>query len=689
VTRSGALLLPFLLLAPTLHAADPGELAVSAPRFAPASQPEYRLRPQLAAGASTVLAVWEERTNTFYDQTGRIVFRLYDAAGVPRAAAATSLGIGADPQVVWNGSDYLVVWGVPISRFGAPIDIPDAVAMHVSEDGRVAETQPVVLHNSRFTGAPRIAWNGSEYLLADRTALILDRELHPIATLPLEQASGVVAAGGDFLVRASQGTVRVSRDHALTPLSIPLPHAVHGEELAAASAGVDGLLHATLFDAAGIRAQFVLGDARPFSTAALSWDGSAWRAAWENGAGNLCQAAFHDGPDLAISCGATPGSEPALAGGVLAFVDRAAGRADRIAVAWHSSDRLELAAVASESVLPQAAGSLASMSGSTVAGWSELDPERGVMQAWVGGRRLAPSAADQSPPRLAAGGDKLLALWWESGTLFGALLDRGLNVVVAPFVVGEGGYPAAAFNGRDWLVAWETPAGASYLHRVAVAEVTQSGAVTAPRLVAPERTYQYAPSLAWSGDAHVLVWKEAPDGANAKRIVALRLDASGNATSPPMLLDETIEQAVSSPSVAWSGERFVAVWLHVALSRTDVRAANVSGSFVRLDSSDVILASSRWTTGGAQVRASADGSAAVLFSETWESDVAARLLTVTRAGAVSETTLPFIARGFDLLPLGESVAVLYARPSRSEERLGPAPRVYLRSIAPARRRSVR
>ena len=85
------------------------------------------------------------------------------------------------PQVIWNGSEFLVIW---TQFIGSNTQL--VLGRRVSA-GRTPIGEARTLLDARGVGSARIAWNGREYLLVghDTLAVHIDRDLNPGARLVL------------------------------------------------------------------------------------------------------------------------------------------------------------------------------------------------------------------------------------------------------------------------------------------------------------------------------------------------------------------------------------------------------------------------------------------------------------------------------------------------------------------------
>src|SRR5436305_9548002 len=126
--------------------------------------PPFRLRTSVASNGRGYVVAWEATADVGNDVMS-IYIRVLGADGVPLRSSPTLLGSGREPRAVWNGREYLVVWGITSPTTGS-LPTPSVVGMRLREDGSLIDLQPVTLVSevNPFSSLTTVAWNGSEYL---------------------------------------------------------------------------------------------------------------------------------------------------------------------------------------------------------------------------------------------------------------------------------------------------------------------------------------------------------------------------------------------------------------------------------------------------------------------------------------------------------------------------------------------
>lgn len=207
-TRAGAAL-AVAGVAPA--AAQP--LAVAPPAVGdplPAASPVYqaaaggREAGDVAAGADGYLAVWEDFRTYDLDHSEIYAARIapdgtvLDPAGI---RVTSTSGQQSDPQVAWNGTEYLVVWTDFDDPYRSTGD--DIYGARIAADGTVIDSPATPIGNSIVDeGQPDVAWNGSAWVVA-WTAFVsngsdirverLDTDLHTIGPDDLSFAASSYA----------------------------------------------------------------------------------------------------------------------------------------------------------------------------------------------------------------------------------------------------------------------------------------------------------------------------------------------------------------------------------------------------------------------------------------------------------------------------------------------------------------
>lgn len=483
-TKASRIVVSFLLVAavvPSFAAAKlparwlPGDAAASAAT-------REQVTPFLAAGGSTVLAVWSDgRANSVggsWGETSRDVYGMrFDAQGIPLEVVPFLItGARASqeiPRAAWNGSAWLVVFE-SYEDGGTGYYEKSLAAVRVAGDGTVLDAAPIPIWAVKpISGTWGIASDGSGWVIgaqgsptggdliavrvaADGTVLDPGGKILVPETYYMRGTTRLAYAGGVFLLAyeesmtGSDPTKGIRFDSALVPLDTapfdlaPAPlsglasngsgfYAVWVAQQPDYSIAVMGSRIGTngqKLDGSGVK---ISGTNAPdaYTATAVTWDGAQWKTTWESG-------------------------------GVL--------RVARVAASGSVLDPGGVAVPGPKSGVTASAGN-----GSVQLAWSSpTASEDDTLTAYVGASNVAASnrflstgAPWQGPSDAAAGGGGFLVAYRSATSstvrLLAQKLDAAGNPASAePVVVATGdplslrGGPAVAWNGSLFLFSWST-----------------------------------------------------------------------------------------------------------------------------------------------------------------------------------------------------------------------------------------
>lgn len=574
------LLVASLFFVSALHAS---EVALSEPRFVPATGAQGRSINSVASGGGSDLVAWTDEVAVFYPALSSVSIRTYDAGGAPLQPAKIAIGGGYGALAAWNGSDYFVAYGRYFSRFGTILPSPDVEAVRVTREGHVIEGSRIPLIATRATGGSisALAWDGTHYLASvtadlDQKLLLLDREGHVLRSQDGRALSIAALPGGGFaMLRVTAGQlelVRVTRDGEIgTPTTLgPAGPAGRGE----AKIEVHGDRIAVVGHIAnGVVAEELDGDARVLVSVALPddatirsvvWRDSSWVAAYDVTSSG-CAVRFGSGVASSSTCSDTA-RQPFVG------IDRAAWLENGVDV--HTSRDLSLVGgeIASTSATTQSDAAAAATSTGSLVAWFEA----GAMH--IGGltrdavRRadyVIDAAAEPHHPVLATAGAQTLLVYVDGdalggGTIRALRLDADGRSLGAAFTLGHGMLPAVASDGHEWLVVWQSAEFRENVRpQVLAARVTANGDATAEVPVFANGASQYHPSVAWSGAGYAVAWVEAegsPSGTHSRMMTQL-VDRNGMRIANALTLaDEVTGINFNAAFVACGPASCLAAW---------------------------------------------------------------------------------------------------------------------------------
>ena len=162
------------------------------------------IAPAVASDGTSTLVVWTYAFSPYF-QAHSIYGRL-----MGRQESAFHIHNGYAPSVAWNGSEYLVGYGIGGSRFSS-WPFWNAGATIVQQDGTLGVTR--LLNFSPSGAVTDVAWDGDEWLVAirDVTARVvtLNRQLEVVRTADSGKAGTIdfVEIGGQWQTLLTQNGV--------------------------------------------------------------------------------------------------------------------------------------------------------------------------------------------------------------------------------------------------------------------------------------------------------------------------------------------------------------------------------------------------------------------------------------------------------------------------------------------------
>jgi hypothetical protein len=422
------------------------------------------------------------------------------------------------PYVASNGNNVVLAWQ---STRG---DQPFVFRAVIDRLGRVQESGSIAKAEGTVSG---IASDGDRYLITQRyrgNALLLDHDDRLLRKIASPPANGVASNGASYALFDDNAVHLLDRDgNAITTVASP-------EHIRAIVAAGDGYAVVT----AGSQRLFlrmllhgVLSDA---VDAGVQPDGNVYVAS--NGHETL----------IALR---SAGAIRFIAGGKTIDVPSAWGSTGAVHAAWNGSvfevsyaesGGTKLARVTSDGTL---LGTPLQIDGSEGVAAYQLFFDRNNVRHWSFGATepYALYAPQQASPRIVSdGADALLVLWSEGTTL------RANEAVLTT----NGAWPAAAFDGRDWIIAYSTNG------NIVMRRMSRDGVLSKETKVGVGGRYT---RVASSGDGHfAIVWEFVGSLGNPDA-GSIRASIDGGA---PFDLSNVVD---GYPDVAWDGHTFRVIWV--------------------------------------------------------------------------------------------------------------------------------
>jgi hypothetical protein len=595
--RAGIAVVLFLLtILPSVHAAT--ELQLSQQTLGDLAPP-YRLRTSVASNGRGYVVAWEATADSQSAVTS-IYIRALGADGVPLRPYPTLLGLGREPHVVWNGHEYLAVWGIT-SGLRGPLPSPSVVGMRLREDGSLIDTNPVTIvsESNPFSSQTTLDWNGSQYLVTwNRGIALVDADLQHVKIIGSVGGTPFYAAAnpvGSFIVLSS---VYESTGYSL----YLIPFSSSGglgvvKQLTGYRGNVvpfeDGYvliwddqtnLHYGLLSAEGrIESSLIVGPG------GLGFPRLATRdfrlvASWESFSDDthtrVCTVRFEtifQPVCSAISAGLQhdPSIGTASTSILVAWSDRESTRDSVRVLRSPISQAPHVEAGLGRNISDASSTPAAERrsDGSLAVAWSEYNQSTRHTEIHLGGKssqggRLSDRAVfaddlDQTSPVIAAGLGRTMALWEEgpaeSPKIRMTIFNDATKSLIATLPLAAGSAPSVAFDGKEWLATWQSSGVIRFALINSDGSVLASGAMPAETL---NSSVQAAPAVAWSGKSFFVTWREtvAP-GAGVvagERIEVATVNTAGVA-SASRTLDAT-SAGLAAPSIAANGSHLLVSW---------------------------------------------------------------------------------------------------------------------------------
>ncbi|UCC11815.1 MAG: T9SS type A sorting domain-containing protein [candidate division WOR-3 bacterium] len=195
----------------------------------------------------------------------------------------------------------------------------------------------------------------------------------------------------------------------------------------------------------------------------------------------------------------------------------------------------------------------------------------------------------QFSPCIAYDGTNFLVVWEHDGAdfdLYGTRVSNAGTVLDPSGIAIANGpaheyFPEVAFDGTNYLIAWKRYYNNN--HYIYGTRITPGGTVLDPSgfLISYSGATQGDPSLAFDGTNFLVAWEDSRNG--SMDIYAARITSSGTVLDPVGIGVSTDGSAQYTPVVTFNGEDYVIVWRDYRATASDIYGARVTQTGMVLD----------------------------------------------------------------------------------------------------------
>ncbi len=522
--------------------------------------------PVVEFDGSNYLVAWTDSRDGSLDIQGARVGvdgTVLDPGGIPISSADSSQSW---PSVAFDGANYFVVWMDCRDGFF------DIYGARVGVDGTVLDPSGIAISTgANDTGWPSVAFDGTNYLVAwgeyisgwwdvygarvGGDGTVLDPGGMPVSTAVSAQCAPAVAFdGADYLVVWQDGRSNLDED-------------VYG-----ARVGTD----ISILDPDGIAVSTALNDQE---TPSVAFDGTNYLVVWDD---------YRTGTSRDIY-GARVGMDGSVLDPTGIVISDAADIQECPAVAFDGTNYLVVWDDYRSGTSLDIYGARVGTDGAL------LDPSGIAISALPDWQVLAAVAFD---------GANYLVVWddYRSGTSWdiygarvgtdGALLDpSGIAISTAS---DDQECPAVAFDGTDYLVVWHDKRSV-WEYDIYGARVGVDGSVLDPAGIAISTAAdnQECPAIAFDGTNYLVAWQDYRS-AYYLHIYGTRVGTDGWVLDPIGTPISSADAFQQHPSIAFDGTNYFVVWQDIRLSGYDIYGARVDTCGVVLDTEGVLISAAEF-----------------------------------------------------------------------------------------------
>ncbi len=242
------------------------------------------------------------------------------------------------------------------------------------------------------------------------------------------------------------------------------------------------------------------------------------------------------------------------------------------------------------------------------------------------GFAISITSEDQMCPSVVFDGTNHLVVWHDSRDstwdIYGARVTRSGTVIdtggiAISTAVSNQSHPKAAFDRSNYFVTWYDARDYNTTNfDIYGTRVTPSGVVidTGGIAISTFPAHQQVPAVAFADTSYLVVWEDWRDfGVSHYNIYGARIDTSGVIIDTSGFVISTIKNEQRSPSVAFDGTNYLAVWEEYRGGWWDIYGARVSQVGNTLDTTTIAI-----STGSLSEQSPAVSFSAVNYLIVWE-----------------------------------------------------------------------
>jgi len=576
--------------------------------------------PTVSFDGTNYLVVWQDYRSGYNNfdiycarvaQSGAVL----DPDGI---AISTAAGNQEFPSVMFGGENYFVVWQ---DERNGNLDIYGA---RVTQSGTVLDPASIAISTANNTQkVPGLAFDNNNYLVVwqdARNSGILYPDIYGVridqSGLVLDSNGIVISAASD---RQSEPAVAFDGIHYLVVWEDGRNNDILGARVSPTGAVLDtnGFAISTA------------NDNQDYPS--VAFDGSNYLVIWQDyrnqtdfniyGSRVSQNGAVFDSAGIAISVAANDEEFPSIIFGTTSFLtvwrDERNGSNDfdiygtRISSGGIIIDSTGFAISIIANWYNQSSSSVAFDGTNYFVVWTDERPGNkdiyGVRVNQAGlvldplAIPISISLGNQYSPVVAFDGTNYLVAWTDERNLSTSYADiygtrvsqSGLVLDTAGIAISAAPYdqqlPSVAFDGTDYLIAWQDRRNGLTNCDIYGARVSRAGTVLEPNgfVISNVSDDQEVPAIAFDGTNYLVVWE---DERNAYRdIYGTRISQAGTVLEPTGIAISNASSYQESTSVAFDGTNYLVVWQDRRNASHDIYGARLNQAGLLLDTTGISI----------------------------------------------------------------------------------------------------